>query len=215
MMTSRKILAVAMVLLLSVALTSCTTPSGTYAPKRSAAAGAAGGAVAGAALGSIIGAATGSPATGAWVGAASGAIVGGIGGALYARHMNQQMRNRDVAAQQYNYTPGRGAMVDISDARVMPTSVRPGQTIDMSMTYTVLTPNDTPTQVTLSREVRQGGRLVGQPYSTQASNQNGTFQDRVSFTVPRDAAAGSYTVSNRLMSSYGSAERTSYFTVVR
>ncbi len=141
--------------------------------------------------------------------------MGGIGGALYARHMNQQMRNRDMAAQQYNYSPNRGAMVDISDASATPSTVRPGQTVDMSMTYTVLTPDNSSTQVTLSREVRQGGRLVGQPHSTQAYNQNGTFQDRVSFTVPRDAAAGSYTVSNRLMSSYGSAERTSYFTVVR
>ncbi len=214
-MTSRKILAVALVLILSVSLMSCATGGGYYDPARSTAAGAAGGAVAGAALGSIIGAATGSPATGAWVGAASGAIVGGVGGALYARHMNQQTRNREMAAQQYNYSSGQGSVVDVSDARATPTTVRPGQTVDMSMTYTVLTPDNTPTQVTLYREVRRGGQVVGQPYSTQAVNQNGTFQDRVAFTVPRNAPPGSYTVSNRIMSSYGSAERNAYFTVVQ
>lgn len=214
-MTRRKILALAMALLLSVSLMSCATPSGTYDPARSTVAGAAGGAVAGAAIGSIIGAATGSAATGAWVGAATGAIAGGVGGALYARHMNQQMRNREMAAQQYGYTPARGAVVDVNDARVMPTTVRPGQTVDVSMTYTVLTPDDTPTQVALQREIRQDGRPVGQPFSVQAMNRNGTFEDRVAFTVPRDAGPGLYTVTNRVLSNYGSAERSAYFTVVQ
>ncbi len=214
-MTSRKILALAMVLLFSVSLMSCATGGGYYDPARSTAAGAAGGALAGAAIGSIIGAATGSPATGAWVGAATGAIVGGVGGALYARHMNQQTRNREMAAQQYNYSPDRGAVVDVNEARAMPGTVHPGQTVEIAMTYTILTPSDTPTQVTLQREIRQDGRMVGTPHSTQATNQNGTYEDRVSFTVPRDAGPGPYSVSNRVLSSYGSAERSAHFTVVR
>jgi len=215
MMELRKIIAVILVLLLTVTFMSCTTPSGTYDPGRSTAAGALGGAAAGAALGSIIGAATGSPATGAWVGAASGAIVGGIGGALYARHMNQQMRSRSVAAQQYNYTPTQGAVVDINEVRAAPTTVRPGQNVDIYTTYTILTPQDTPAQVTLYREVRRNGQIIGQPYSVQATNQNGTHQDRVAFTVPRNASPGSYMVTNRITSPYGSAERSAYFTVVQ
>jgi hypothetical protein len=215
MMTWRKIIAVALVLLMSIAFMSCATPSGTYDPARSTATGALGGAAAGAALGSIIGAATGSPATGAWVGAASGAVVGGIGGALYARHMNQQMRSRAVAAQQYGYTPAQGAVVDINEVQARPTSVRPGQSVDIYTTYTILTPDDTPAQVNLYREVRRNGQVVGQPYSVQAVNQNGTYQDRVAFTVPRNAPPGSYLVTNRITSPYGSAERSGYFTVVQ
>ena len=214
-MKVHRIIAVALVLLLSVSFMSCTTPSGTYDPGRSTAAGAAGGAVAGAAIGSIIGAATGSPATGAWVGAASGAIVGGVGGALYARHMNQQMRSREMAAQQYNYSASRGAVVDINEVRATPTTVRPGQTVDIFTTYTILTPQDTPAQVTLYREVRRNGQVVGQPHSVQARNQNGTYQDRVGFTVPRSAPPGNYTVNNRVASAYGTAERSAFFTVVQ
>jgi predicted small secreted protein/Tfp pilus assembly protein PilV len=215
MMKIHRILAIALVLLLSVSLMSCTTPSGTYSPGKSAGAGALGGAAAGAAIGSIIGAATGSPATGAWVGAATGAIAGGIGGALYARHMNQQMRSREAAAQQYNYSSSRGSVVDINEVRTSPTSVRPGQTVDISTTYTILTPQDPPTQVTLYREVRHNGQVVGQPHSVQATNKNGTHQDRVGFTVPRSAPPGTYMVSNRISSSYGTAERSAYFTVVQ
>jgi len=196
-----------------VSVCGCATPSGTYNPEQSTAAGALGGAAAGAAIGSIIGAATGSPGTGAWVGAATGAIAGGVGGALYARHMNQQMRNRQMAAQQYNYNPSQGVLVDISQATATPNTVRPGQPVDMSMTYTVLNPDNTPTKVTLYREVRLNGQTVGQPNTVQLVNQNGTFEDRVAFTVPPVAGPGLYTVSNRVLTDYGSAERTTSFTV--
>ena len=202
-----------LVFLLSVSLLSCATPSGTYDTGQSTAAGAAGGAVAGAAIGSIIGAATGSPATGAWVGAATGAIAGGVGGALYARHMNQQMKNRNVAVQQYNYNPSQGVLVDISQAAAMPSAARPGQAVTMTMTYTILSPDNAPTQVTLYREVRLNGETMGQPSAIQVMNQNGTFQDQVSYSLPPNSPPGLYTVSNRVLSSYGSAERTSSFTV--
>jgi outer membrane lipoprotein SlyB len=212
-MRIHKIMALPLVFLLSVSLLGCATPSGTYDTGQSTAAGALGGAAAGAALGSIIGAATGSPATGAWVGAATGAIAGGVGGALYAQHMNQQMRDRQMAAQQYNYNSSRGVLVDVSQATATPNTVRPGQTVNMAMTYTVLNPDNTPTRVTLYREVRLSGQTVGQPNTVQIMNQNGTYQDRVAFTVPSVAGPGIYTVSNRVLTDYGSAERTSSFSV--
>jgi outer membrane lipoprotein SlyB len=212
-MAIRKLFAPVLVFLLSVSLMSCATPSGTYDTGQSTAAGAAGGAVAGAAIGSIIGAATGSPATGAWVGAATGAIAGGVGGALYARHMNQQMKNRNVAVQQYNYNPSQGVLVDISQAAAMPNVARSGQAVTMTMTYTILTPDNAPAQVTLYREVRLNGETMGQPNAIQVMNQNGTFQDQVSYSLPPNSPPGLYTVSNRVLSSYGSAERTSSFTV--
>jgi len=210
---SKKMTAPTMVLLLSMSFLGCATPTGTYDTGQTTAAGALGGAAAGAALGSIIGAATGSPGTGAWVGAATGAVAGGVGGALYARHMNQQMKNRNVAVQQYNYNPSQGVLVDVSQATVAPGTARPSQTINMVMNYTILTPDNTPTQVTLYREVRQNGQTVGQPNAIQVMNQNGTYQDQVAFSVPPNATPGMYTVSNRVLTSYGSAERTSSFTV--
>jgi|UniRef100_A0A7C5EN08 hypothetical protein len=210
----RKSLALLVILVFAVTFLGCVTESGYYDPARSAGAGALGGAATGAALGAIIGAATGSPATGAWIGAASGALVGAIGGALYAEHRNQQMRNAAMAAEYYNYTPARGALVEVNEARALPATVRPGQTVDMLMTYTVLTPENAPVQVTLYRDVSMGGRPVGQPYQVQATNQNGTYQDRVGFTVPRDAPPGTYAVRNRVMTAFGTSERTAYFRVV-
>lgn len=213
-MNLHKTFAVLMVLVFGFTMFGCATDGGYYDTGRSAGVGALGGAATGAALGSIIGAATGSPATGAWVGAATGAVVGGLGGYLYAEHRNSMARSAQAAAQTYNYSPSQGNMVQIDQASVSPASARPGQQVTFHMGYTVLTPGNAATQVTITREVRKDGQLVGQPYSTQVTNQNGSFNDQVNYVIPQNAPRGSYAVTNRITSSAGTAERVSYFTVI-
>ncbi len=211
---TRKVLATALVLLFMMSLFGCATERGYYDPGRSTAAGALGGAAAGAAIGSIIGAATGSPATGAWVGGATGAIAGGLGGYLYSAHQNRLAYDRNTAARTYSYQPSQGNLVDIDAATVSPSTVRPGQQVNMQMTYTVLSPNNVPTTVTISRQITKDGASVVQPYQTQVSNNNGTYTDQVGYTVPTDATPGTYTVTSRITSSYGSDTETSSFTVM-
>jgi len=210
---SRRILSLAMVVILALSLAGCVTESGYYSPERSAGAGALGGAATGAALGAIIGAATGAPATGAWVGAAAGALVGGVGGYLYAQHRNSEIRSQQAAAQAYNYQPSQGNVVAIDSADASPSVVAPGQQVNLGMTYTILTPSNVPVSVNLVREVRFGGQLLGQPYQTTVSNANGTFSDSVAYSLPSNAARGTYSVTSRVASSYGSAQREAVFTV--
>lgn len=212
-MLIRKIVAIVVAITMLAALGGCAT-NGYYDPARSAGAGALGGAATGAAIGSIIGAATGSPATGAWVGAATGAVTGLVGGYLYAEHQNRQRASYAQAQQQYNYSPSQGYMVTVSEASVSPGTLRPGQQANLFMTYTVLAPQNTPMTVTLYREVRKDGQMVGQPYQTTVNNYPGTYTDQVGYVVPSNAAPGTYTVTNRVVSSYGTAERVSYFTVM-
>jgi hypothetical protein len=209
---ARKLLALAVILVFSISLAGCAGEGGYYSPERSAGAGALGGAAGGAAIGAIIGAATGSPATGAWVGAATGAIVGGVGGYLYAQHRNSQIRESRAAAQAYNYS-GQGNVVAVDNVSASPSVVSPGQQVNLAMTYTILTPSNAPVSVTLVREVRLGGSLLGQPYQTTVSNANGTFSDNVAYSLPSNASPGSYTVTSRVVSSYGTSQRDSYFSV--
>ena len=204
-----------MVLTVFVAgLTGCATDSGYYDPGRSAVAGAAGGAAAGAALGAIIGAASGHPGRGAAIGAATGAIAGGVGGALYAAHMNNRTRDATMAAQTYNYQPEQGNFVDVGEVSATPQAVRPGQEVRLGIVYTLLTPDNNPVEVSISREVRKDGRLVGQPYQVSATNTNGSYADQVGFLVPANAPPGLYTVTNRVISPAGSAEKTATFSVM-
>lgn len=213
-MNLKRLIAAGVILVFGLSLFGCATESGYYDTGRSAGVGALGGAATGAALGSIIGAATGSPATGAWVGAATGAIVGGVGAYLYAEHRNSQMRSAQAAARTYNYSPTQGNLVQIDQAYANPASARPGQTITLAMAYTILTPDNAPVPVTITREVRKDGQMVGQPYSTQVTNTNGSFTDTVNYVIPQNAPRGTYAVTNRVTSSAGTAERVSYFTVM-
>ncbi len=210
---SRKILVLAMVSIFLVSLAGCQTESGYYDTGRSAGAGALGGAATGAAIGAIIGAATGAPATGAWIGAASGALVGGVGAYLYAQHKNNEIRDQRAAAAAYGYNPSQGNVVSVDQAYADPATAYPGQQVNLGMQYTILTPSNVPVSVTLVREVRYGGQLLGQPYQTTVSNANGTFSDSVAYSLPSNAARGTYTVTSRLVSSYGSSQRDAYFTV--
>jgi hypothetical protein len=210
---TRKLVALALILVFSISLAGCAGEGGYYSPERSAGAGALGGAATGAAIGAIIGAATGAPATGAWVGAAAGGVLGGVGGYLYAEHRNSEIRSSQAAAQAYNYQPSQGNMVRIDSADANPATVSPGQQVNMAMTYTILSPSNTPVSVTLVREVRYGGNLLGQPYQTTVSNANGTFSDNVAYSLPSNAAPGSYTVTSRVTSSYGADQRDAYLTV--
>ena len=209
---TRKWLAIAGVVLLVVSLAGCVTESGYYDPARSAGAGALGGAATGAAIGSIIGAATGHAGTGAWVGAAAGGVLGGVGGALYASHRNSEIRSAQAAAQANNYQ-GQGNVVSVDNVTASPSTVRPGQQVNLGMNYTILTPANTPVSVTLVREIRYQGNLVGSPYQTTVSNANGSYNDNVTYSLPNNATPGVYTVTSRVMSSYGTSQRDASFTV--
>jgi len=203
----RKSLMVALICIFIGSLAGCAT-NGTYDPGRSAGAGALGGAATGAAVGSIVGA-----ATGAWVGAAAGGVLGAVGGYLYAEHRNSQARSSQAAAQAYNYTPAQGNVVSIDRVEANPSTVGAGQQVQLGMTYTILTPDNQPVAVTLVREVRFGGSTVGQPYQTTVNNANGTYTDQVAYSLPGNATRGTYTVTSRISSSYGSAQRDGSFTV--
>ncbi|MBW1917796.1 MAG: hypothetical protein JRI57_07205 [Deltaproteobacteria bacterium] len=209
-----KSLAIILIPLFLVSLAGCAV-NGHYDPARSAGAGALGGAATGAALGSIIGAATGSAATGAWVGAATGAVAGGLGGYLYAKHRESQVRDSNLAAQQYNYSPARGNILAIEKADVNPTKVKPGGQVDMVMSYTLLTPENQPTPVTVVREIQYGGNRIASPNQNQTTKSNGTYVDQVAFNVPQQATPGTYTVINKVMTDQAFDEKTTYFIVER
>lgn len=209
---TQKLFTIATAVFLAVSVVGCATDSGYYDPARSAGAGALGGAATGAAVGSIIGAATGHAGTGAWVGAATGGVLGGVGGALYASHRNSEIRSSQAAAQAYRYK-GQGNIVNIDNVSATPSTVHPGQHVNLGMNYTILTPSNSPVPVTVEREVHNGGAMVGAPHQLSVTTSNGSYNDSMDFTLPNNAPAGNYKVINRVTSNYGSAQKEAYFTV--
>ncbi len=119
-----------------------------------------------------------------------------------------------AAPQAHNYNPSQGDVVAIRRVYASPSKVAPGQQVNLWVAYTILTLSNTPVSMTLTREVRYGGNLLGQPYQTTVSNYNGTFMDFAAYSVPSDAVIGTYTVTTRVISSYGTSQRDGYFVVL-
>jgi hypothetical protein len=65
----------------------------------------------------------------------------------------------------------------------------------------------------LVREIRYQGNLVGSPYQTTVTNNNGGFNDTVTYSLPNNATPGVYTVVTRLSSNYGTSQREASFSV--
>ena len=104
-------------------------------------------------------------------------------------------------------------MVSVDNVTASPSTVRPGQQVNLGMNYTILTPDNAPVSVTLVREIRYQGNLVGSPYQTTVTNANGSFNDNVTYSLPSNATPGVYTVTSRVTSSYGTSQRDASFTV--
>ncbi|MGA9756535.1 MAG: hypothetical protein WBV23_15475, partial [Desulfobaccales bacterium] len=138
--------------------------------------------------------------------------LGGVGGALYAEHRNSEIRSSEAAAQAYNYQ-GQGNVVSVDNVTASPSTVRRGQQVNLSLSYTILTPSNDPVNITLVREIRFNGQMVGSPYQSTVTNTNGSYTDNVAFAVPSNAGPGTYTISSRVMSDYGSSQRDGYFNV--
>jgi hypothetical protein len=171
--------------------------------------GAATGAGIGAATGAVLGAVVGRNVSGAVIGGLLGALVGGAIGHYYV----DQKKTRNETASQYGYRSTQGNMLRMEEASVVPQTVSPGGTVEMKMTYAVLTPAET-TEVSVieKREIRHNGELVGNPEVT-VTHKGGTYTSSIPLTLPADAKKGLYVVTNTVRSGALSEQLQSAFTV--
>jgi len=171
--------------------------------------GAATGAGVGAATGAVLGAVIGRDVSGAVIGGLLGALVGGVIGHYYS----DQKKTRNETASQYGYRSTQGNMLRLEEASVVPQTVSPGGTVEMKMTYAVLTPAETTeVRVIEKREIRHNGELVGNPEVT-VTHKGGTYTSSIPLTLPADAKKGLYVVTNTVHSGALSEQLQSAFTV--
>jgi hypothetical protein len=155
----------------------------------------------GAATGAGIGAVTGAVA-GTLLGAKGAktemAILGGIAGALaggaIGHYAYDQKRTKDETAKKYNYNSSQGNVIRIEDFSIVPASARPGDTIELKMTYALLGIG-AGKEVNISeiREIRYEGELFGKP-QVNVSRADGTYVGSIPVTLPNDAKKGKYNV---------------------
>jgi len=165
----------------------------------------------GAATGAGIGAATGAVA-GALLGskgaktemAILGGLAGALAGGLIGHYAYDQKRTKDETAKQYNYNSAQGPLLRIEDVSAVPAAAKPGDTVEMKMTYALLgVGSGKEAAITETREIRYEGEMFGKP-QINVSRADGTYVTRIPITLPNDAKKGKYSVISTVQSPYAS-----------
>jgi hypothetical protein len=168
--------------------------------------------------GATVGAATGAVA-GAIIGGSStkGAVIGGLLGALVGgaigHYAYDQRKSREDTANTYNYESSQGTLIAIEKSGAKPATVRSGDTVDLQVTYAVLTPS-AGDQVTVTeiREITHNGELVGRP-EVMVDRAGGTYVSSVPLRLPSDADKGTYRVKATIQSARAKDSREFSFQV--
>jgi len=140
-------------------------------------------------------------------GALIGGLLGGLAGGAVGHYLDQQEKDRLQTTQEYRYSPAQGAQIKIETVRANPVALSPGETVNINLTYAVLTPTaDTQILVRETREILLNGNSVGQT-SIDVSREGGTWKSTVPITLPANAAPGKYRVIASIASQAAGTDR--------
>jgi surface antigen len=182
----RKIVSITVIITLLMGILGCASiPEEHKGAATGAGIGAATGAVAGALLGSS-GAKTEMALLGGFLGALAGGLIGHYG--------YDQKKSKEETAKKYNYKTSKGVMVRVENADVVPANAKPGETVDIKMTYAVLGAEPSKElHITETREIKYKGEIFSKP-KIQVTRTDGTYTSSVPITLPSDAKMGKYSV---------------------
>jgi hypothetical protein len=110
---------------------------------------------------------------------------------------------REEAVAKHNYCPTGGCVLRVERVDITPFRARKGDTLTLITTYTLLTPEMVAIPVTFSREIFYQGKSLGKVKDIDARNKNGTFNREISFTLPKNAPAGDYTLVTKVSTGFG------------
>ena len=183
----RKIVSVAAIaaLFLSI-LSGCAAQNGGMREHQGAAVGAGTGAVGGAVVGGLLGGRHG---------AVAGGLLGALAGGLLGNYHDEQEKTLAETRRGYtDYNAAKGTRLKIERVRTNPPTAAPGDTVEIQLTYAVLTPReDVMIPVREKREILFEGIKVGEA-SVDIEREGGTWRSIVPITLPGNARPGNYRV---------------------
>jgi len=164
----------------------CAAQNGGIREHQGAAVGAGAGAVGGAVVGGLLGGKRG---------AVVGGLLGGLAGGLVGNYHDEQEKSlAETRRGHKEYDAAKGTRLKIERVRATPPAVAPGDTVEIQLTYAVLTPReDVMVPVRESREILFNGSKVGEA-SVDIEREGGTWRSVVPITLPGDARPGTYRV---------------------
>ena len=167
-------------------LSGCAAQNGGMREHQGAVVGAGAGAVGGAVVGGLLGGKRG---------AVAGGLLGGLAGGLLGNYHDEQEKSlAETRRTHTEYDAARGTRLKIERVRTSPPSAAPGDTVEIQLTYAVLTPReDVMVPVRESREILFEGIKVGE-VSVDIEREGGTWRSVVPITLPGNARPGNYRV---------------------
>jgi len=183
----RKIVSLGVVAALFVStLSGCAAQNGGVREHQGAAVGVGVGAVGGAVVGGLLGGKRG---------AVAGGLLGALAGGLLGNYHDEREKNLEETRRAHkDYNAAKGTRLKIERVRATPSTATPGDTVEIQLTYAVLTPReDVMVPVRESREILFEGSKVGEA-SVDIEREGGTWRSTVSITLPGNARPGNYRV---------------------
>lgn len=127
-------------------------------------------------------------------GAVVGGLIGGLAGGAIGHYLDQQEKTSAQTNKEYGYSPSQGNRLRIESVRANPAVLAPGETVNINLTYAVLTPSaERQVLVRETRDIQVNGTSVGRT-SIDIAREGGTWKSTVPITLPAGAAEGNYRV---------------------
>jgi len=167
-------------------LPGCATQNGGMREHKGAAVGAGTGAVGGAVVGGLLGGKRG---------AVAGGLLGALAGGLLGNYYDEREKNlAETRRAHTEYDAAKGTRLKIERVQTNPSTAAPGDTVEIQLTYAVLTPReDMMVPVRESRAILFEGSKVGEA-SVDIEREGGTWRSVVPITLPGNARPGNYRV---------------------
>jgi hypothetical protein len=127
------------------------------------------------------------------------------------REASRLGREEIVAREDYCFTSG--CVLRLDGVEVRPNRCRGGQTVVLSTTYTILTPDAVAIPVSINRDILFQGHSLGQTRHIETRKLNGTWVQEVDFTLPATAKAWTYTLKTKVSTGYGLDQKSLDFQV--
>ena len=125
---------------------------------------------------------------------------------------SQGMSREDVITREGSCPTG-GCILKLNEVEVRPPKAHKGDTLTLTTVYTILTPEQVALPVSISREIFFQGKALGKTRSIDSSRLNGSWTQKVDFTLPADALPGVYTLRTKVSTGYGDAQKDVTFEV--
>jgi hypothetical protein len=122
------------------------------------------------------------------------------------------MSREDVIVREGSCPTG-GCVLKLDRVEVSPSRAHPGDTLKLTTTYTILTPEQQAIPVSITREMLFKGKVLGQTKNLDSGKLNGSWTQEIDFTLPADARPGVYTLRTKVTTGYGDRQQDVTFEV--